>query len=206
MARPRSYDQNLRRSLLDACSEVISRHGPDGVSLRDLARRVGTSTAAVYALFGGREELLAAVTAEGFARFAEHLARVRPTTDPAGDLLALGLAYRDSALDDPHFYRVMFASAPASTPPPAPAPTGTEGAQPEPEPGVHRREPFRMLEEAVGRLVPPEQATAGAYRLWALVHGLVSLELAGLLPGDADQRARAYRATLLAGGPALLGR
>src|SRR5690625_2171098 len=138
MARPRSYDQNLRRSLLDACSEVISRHGPDGVSLRDLARRVGTSTAAVYALFGGREELLAAVTAEGFARFAEHLARVRPTTDPAGDLLALGLAYRDSALDDPHFYRVMFASAPASTPPPAPAPTGTEGAQPEPEPGVHR--------------------------------------------------------------------
>lgn len=207
MARPRSYDQNLRRSLLDACSEVISRHGPDGVSLRDLARRVGTSTAAVYALFGGRDELLAAVTAEGFARFAEHLARVRPTSDPAGDLLALGLAYRDSALDDPHFYRVMFGSAPAPASAPAPTPVAAgDAVGPEPEPGVHSREPFRMLEDAVGRLVPPERAAAGAYRLWALVHGLVSLELAGLLPGDAERRAQAYRETLLAGGPALLGR
>ena len=116
---------------------------------------------------------------ERFARFAEHLARVRPTSDPAGDLLALGLAYRDSALDDPHFYRVMFGSAPAPASAPAPTPVAAgDAVGPEPEPGVHSREPFRMLEDAVGRLVPPERAAAGAYRLWALVHGLVSLELA----------------------------
>ncbi|HLS25021.1 MAG TPA: TetR/AcrR family transcriptional regulator [Beutenbergiaceae bacterium] len=219
MARPRSYDHTLRRSLLDACSEVISRRGVDGVSLRELARGVGTSTAAVYALFGGREELIAAVTQEGYSRFAQHLSRVPRTDDPAADLFALGLAYRDSALDDPHFYRVMFGPAPGAAPSseapaPAPAPAdlgaldGARSHAPSTEQAAaaERDEPFRMLRMAVGRLVPEEQAAAGAYRLWALVHGLVSLELAGLLPGTPDQRAVEFQQTLRAAGPALLGR
>ena len=108
MPRPRRYDAALRRHLLDVSSEAISRSGPDGISLRRVAADAGTTTAAVYALFGGREQLIDAVAAEGFTRFGTHLDAVTRTSDARADLLALGLAYRTSALADPHFYQVMF--------------------------------------------------------------------------------------------------
>src|SRR5699024_7262332 len=107
MGRPRHYDQALRRRLIDECSHVISARGTAGVSLRDLAARAHTTTAAVYTLFGSRGALLQAVTDEAFARFARYLDQVRPGADPRQDLLDLGLAYRRSAMADPHFYRVM---------------------------------------------------------------------------------------------------
>ena len=42
----------------------------------------------------------------------------------------------------------------------------------------------------------------GALALWGLAHGLVELELSGLLPGDATERAERYRSALLAVGAA----
>lgn len=185
MARPRRYDTDLRRRLLDVSSEAISRRGPDGISLRVVAAAAGTSTAAVYALFGGREELIEAVAAEGFARFGAHLDAVAHTDDAGADLLALGLAYRTSALADPHFYQVMFGVAAAAQP--------------------AQRTTFEALHEGVQRLHPgdTEETEEIAYRLWSVVHGLVSLELAGMLPGVEHERAERYAQTLRAVGPAL---
>ena len=161
--------------------------------MRGVAATAGTSASAVYALFGSREELLAAVSAEGFRRFAVHLAAVPATDDPAGDLRALGVAYRRSALADPHFYRAMFDRAVrpgADAPPAVDQPT------------------FRVLRDAVARVLgaPPAQVEPVAIGLWGLVHGLVSLELAGLLPGDEAARAARYDAATGAVGPALLAR
>ena len=181
----RRHDAALRRRLLEVGSEAISRRGPKGLSLRDLATRADTTTAAIYTLFGGRDQLIEAVAAEGFQRFGAHLDTVVRTADPAADLLALGLAYRASALADPHFYRVMFGvAAPRRA---AASPT------------------FVVLREAVERVAttPPDRAEEIAYRLWSLVHGLVDLELAGHLPGDESARADRYGATLQAIGPAM---
>src|SRR5699024_12360992 len=111
MARPRQYDDALRRRLLDLASEQISTHGVDTLSVRSLAQRADTTTAAIYTLFGSREAVVDAVTTEGLARFEAHLRAVPRTDEPAADLLTLGLAYRTSALADPHFYRVMFSAA-----------------------------------------------------------------------------------------------
>ncbi|UFU04187.1 WHG domain-containing protein [Ruania suaedae] len=181
MARPRRYDDAVRRRLLDHASRLVSTHGADGVSLRRLAADAETTTAAVYALFGGRDELVAAVIQEGLRRFAAHLVAAPRTGEPAADLFALGLAYRRSALDDPHFYQVMFGSGLRA------------GADSTAEPT------FLVLRDAVARRYPratEAATTTEAIRLWALVHGLVGLELAGLLPGDAEERERRYRAAL----------
>ena len=113
MPPPKLHDAALRSALLVQTSRLVAEHGPDAVSVRAAAAAAGTSTSAVYALFGSREVLLSAVAKEATARFADHLAAVAPTDDSVGDLLALGLAYRASALDDPHFYRVMFDAGPA---------------------------------------------------------------------------------------------
>lgn len=219
MARPRLHDDALRTRLLEVASRAISSGGEAAVTVRTVATEAGTSASAVYALFGSREDLVAAVSEEGFRRFAAHLGAAPRTDDPGADLLALGLAYRDSALADPHFYRVMFYRA---VPPAADAPPATH------------RPTFLVLRDAVARVLaagpptppPPapgpsagaEAAGAGegaqedpaaradvvAVALWGLVHGLVSLELAGLLPGDSETRARRYAAAAETVGPGLL--
>lgn len=96
MARPRLHDDALRDRLLDVASRAISEHGEGAVTVRSVATAAGTSPSAVYALFGSRDELVAAVSAEGFRRFAAHLAAVERTDDPGADLAALGGAYRGS--------------------------------------------------------------------------------------------------------------
>ncbi|MEU2199371.1 TetR/AcrR family transcriptional regulator [Isoptericola sp. NPDC019482] len=193
MARPRLHDDALRTRLLEVTSEALSTGGEPAVTVRSVAAAAGTSASAVYALFGSREELLAAVSAEGFRRFAAHLAAVPRTDDPLADLRALGVAYRRSALADPHFYRTMFDRA---VRPGADAPPAVE--QPT----------FRVLRDAAARVlgVAPGDAEPVAVGLWGLVHGLVSLELAGLLPGDEAARAARYDAAAGAVGPALLAR
>jgi len=195
MPRPRLHDDALRDRLLEVTSRVISAEGEAAVTVRGVAAQGGTSASAVYALFGSREALVWAVSEEGFRRFGARLTAVPSTDDPIADLRALGIAYRDSALADPHFYRVMFdrAIAPGSD------------ARPATERGT-----FLVLCAAVGRvlaMVDPDgvpRAGEVALALWALVHGLVGLELAGLAPGDEPTRAQRYAATLAAAGPALM--
>lgn len=206
MARPRTHDESVRRRLLEHASEAIATGGPGALSVRTVADAAGTTTAAVYSLFGSRAALLQAVAAEGFRRFANHLAGAPRTGDPAADLFALGLAYRESALGDPHFYRVMFAQSPAweGSGPPGPPGDDTTG-----DPGgrgpraAGARPTFVVLRDAVAAVLDAvgldvAGAEEVALRLWALAHGLVSLELAGLLPGTPAERAGRYAAALRA--------
>ena len=189
MARPRPHDEELRATLVELASRVVSDGGSQSLSLRKLAAAAGTTTAAVYTLFGGRDGLVRAVVDEGFRRFAERLDAAPRTDDAAADLFALGVAYRDNAVANPHFYRVMF---------------GTVDGRGEPDgtdvPAV-AAPTFSVLREAVARLpepARPEGSTELALRLWSLAHGLVSLELAGLLPGTPEEREARYRSALLA--------
>ena len=200
MARPRLHDDALRARLLEVASRVVADAGPAGLTVRDVAVRAGTSASAVYALFGGRDELVHAVGEEAFRRFAAHLAAAPRTDDPDADLLALGLAYRASALADPHFYRVMFDTAGAGAREWTAAPATTEPT-------------FRVLADAVARVLGAHGVPAGAVgpasetvalALWGLAHGLVELELAGLLPGTAQERTDRYTGALRAVGATAL--
>ena len=184
MPRPRTHDDTVRTQLLDAASEAIAAGGSAALSLRSVASDAGTTTAAVYTLFGSRDALLRAVIEEGFRRFAAHLAAVPRTDEPFTDLLALGMAYRANALENPHFYRVMF------------SPDSRKDLEPR---GVENPT-FGVLRDAVVRATgaPADAAESMAVHLWALAHGMVSLELAGMLPGDPAAREQAYAETLRA--------
>jgi len=174
----------MRQRLLEVASQIIAQHGADALSMRKVATAAETTTAAIYSLFGGREALIEAVIVEGFARFAQHLKAVVHTADPAADLLSLGIAYRANALDNPHFYRVMFNDI-----------YGATTAQ-------HSDETFGMLVAAVRRVTQDDELTARirARRVWAYIHGLVSLELAGLFdhPVDTSSPQEAFIASLQA--------
>ncbi len=192
MARPKLHDEALRVRLLEQAVRTLSEVGPDGLTLRRLAADVGTSTTAVYSLFGGKPGLLNALFDEAFTRFGRRLAEVEYSDDPAADLLALALVYRDSALAEPHFYQVMF------------GPVGAE-FDPDPESAERAHDTFTPLVDAVRRaieagLLRDTDPTVIATSLWAGVHGLVTLEMRSLLPAEAGEPRELYLQTMLALG------
>ncbi|MDP9841872.1 TetR/AcrR family transcriptional regulator [Streptosporangium lutulentum] len=188
MARPRKRDYDeLRRDLLDAAGRLLAEEGPQALSTRRVAQEVGSSTTAVYNLFGDKTGLLRAMFLEGFARLAREFAAVPRDGDPEADLMALGYAYRAAALANPHLYELMFGRPIADFRPDEAALAQIQGT-------------FGTLVAAVARCVDagrfaPSDPYDIAVHLNALVHGLASLELRGSLAGG-DQADRHWRLAL----------
>jgi AcrR family transcriptional regulator len=188
MARPRTRDYDeLRRDLLDAAGRLLAQEGPQALSTRRVAQEVGTSTKAVYNLFGDKAGLLRAMFLEGFARLAQKFATVPRDGDPEADLMALGHAYRAAALANPHLYELMFGRPIADFRPDDAALAQIQGT-------------FDTLVRAVARCIDtgrfaPTDPHDVAVHLNALVHGLASLELQGSL-GSGDQADRHWRIAL----------
>jgi AcrR family transcriptional regulator len=179
VARPREYSDDLRRQLLDTAARLLATEGPQALSTRRIAAEVGTSTTAIYSLIGSKQELVRQLYLEGFQRLTERQEAVPHTDDPLADLIALGRAYHQSAVDSPYLYEVMFGS---------PVPEFT----PTIEDAMFARGTLAMCIENVRRCVEagilvgdPE---AIAHQLWALIHGITSLELRGML-GSTDDAA-----------------
>lgn len=178
MARPKVHDEALRLRLLDEAGRLLSAEGPGGLSLRRIATDAETSTTAVYSLFGGKPALVRALFLEAFGRFAARLSAVQLGDDPAENLVRLGLAYRESALADPHLYAVMFGRA---VPEFTPEVSDREAA-------LAAMRPLLATVEAgiaAGVLVPASAETI-VVALWANAHGLVSLELNERVPEGFD--------------------
>ncbi|MCP2302022.1 TetR/AcrR family transcriptional regulator [Actinokineospora globicatena] len=185
MPRPRTHDEALRVRLLDRAGELLSREGAAALSLRRVAADVGTSTTAVYSLFGGKPGLVRALYLEAFHRLGTRLRAVPATGDPVEDLVRLGIAYRASALADPHLYAVMFGGA-------------IPGFEPDDDATQHSRAALDPLLAVIGSGVHSGVFTntdgTMAVACWAIVHGLVSLELLGNLPPGLDLAATYERA------------
>jgi AcrR family transcriptional regulator len=169
---PRTADPGIRLALLENAARIIATEGLGRLTLRRLAHEVGTSTMAIYTHFGGMTELRREIRREGFARLRARQAAVAATRDPVADLWSLGLAYYGNAIENPNLYQAMFMEGPVDD---ADAGAGLET--------------FDQLVTAVRRCIDtsrfdPADPVGLATQLWALVHGLVTLELARLLPAD----------------------
>ena len=173
--------EELRLELVEAASEILTAEGIGALSTRRVARAVGRSTTAIYSVFGSKEELVRGIFREGFARLERAQTEVPVTDDPLADLLELGRAYRRNALTSPHFYRVMFGQP-------------VSGFEPNDEDIPHCLSALQPLAETVQRCLDsgvfdPADQLEITHQLWALVHGLTSLELRGML-GDEERAER----------------
>jgi AcrR family transcriptional regulator len=184
VGRRRVHDNALRIKLLDRAGEVLSAGGRDALNLRRLASDVGTSTTAVYSLFGSKADLIHALLVEGFRRLREHLESVAPQGDPVEHLVRLSHAYRASARSDPQYYRVMF-----------------EGPRQLDQVDEEIKElsatTFQPLLDGVQRCIDEaiftdQDPSLVALSLWALVHGLVTLELSQFLPEETGYSEAAF--------------
>lgn len=178
MPRPKSYPADLRDRLIHAAAESLTHGDPEELSLRTLAASEGTSTNAIYTLFGGKEQLIAAVAQEAVRSFSEaqRTAAMAAAAERGDVLMALGMAYRAWALEHPALYRMMF-----GRPHPTPTADDVDGLAPL----------AQVIEQLMDAGVVPHGPAGDISRaLWASVHGWVTLETNGMFKPDADAFAR----------------
>ena len=101
---------DLERALVDAAVTFIAEKGIDAFTLREVARQVGVSHAAVYRHFADKSAVLEAIAVRGYRELAERLraviARV-PRAQVERRLLAIGVAYAMFAVEQEPRFRVM---------------------------------------------------------------------------------------------------
>jgi len=106
---------DLRTTLLEAAVALIGEVGPRAFTLREVARRAGVSHNAPYRHFAGKDELLAAVAAEGFDRLTAAMERaMKPGRTPLERLQLCGCGYVDFALRWPQHLLGCITAAQAS--------------------------------------------------------------------------------------------
>jgi AcrR family transcriptional regulator len=109
MGRPRVHGDDTRNALLAAAEALVAEGGIEAVSVRNAATRAGTTTRAVYVLFGSKEGLLEALARRAFELLMDAVAAVPPSTDPRRDLVSRTVGgFRPFALEHPDLFRLFF--------------------------------------------------------------------------------------------------
>jgi len=185
MSRPKTYDDELRRRLIVLAAEAIAVGGPGSVAMRVLAKAADTSTNAIYAIFGSKDDLVTAVLEEAFESLGSAQRAALRTDDSLADFAEMGRIYRRWALDHPTLYHVMFGRRDLH------GPLSREQINVSMAPLLTAVE--RCIEDGFVRPVDPRLA---AVSMWSAVHGAVSLEIAGYL--DAGELGAQYEEHLVA--------
>lgn len=109
MGRPIQHDERTRAALLEVAEALLVERGPDALSVRAVAHGAGTTTRAVYSVFGAKEGMFAALAEHGFEMLGELVRDVPITDDPIADLVAAAMdGFRAWALAHPALYRLTF--------------------------------------------------------------------------------------------------
>jgi AcrR family transcriptional regulator len=168
----------FRGRLCNAAERLFARHGVAGFSMRQLAGELGCSAMTAYRYFRDKQEILAAVRAAAFDRFADAMEKALHAPGGASaKARAVGEAYVRFALRDHQAYRLMF-----------------DVSQPDPErfPELVRASArARRTMTAHVEMLIEEGVLAGdpkliAYAFWSANHGLIMLKLADKLPSKPD--------------------
>ena len=193
MGRPKVHDDETRAALRAATERVVSEFGVGAFSVRGVAREVGTTTRAVYSLFGSKEGLLVDAMAQtAYAFLADGMDALGETDDPVEDLVAVGVpVFRALVLEHPAPYRIAFQRL-------------TPGFHPGPEVVEARERALAGLLRRVERLAEAgflgdKPVFEAAVQFNAMLEGLANAELRGTVFQTlaAGEEERTWRDALL---------
>ena len=124
IAERKLRDKQARRAqIVTAARRIAELEGWPSVTVRRLSDEISYSQPVLYAHFGSREGILAAVAIEGFGELGLALERARTKARRGGEVEAVARAYLEFARSSPALYEAMFSlslSVPfdeAATPP-----------------------------------------------------------------------------------------
>jgi AcrR family transcriptional regulator len=102
---------DLRRALLDEALKVMRHGGPEALSFRDLARRLGVTYGAPHHHFAEKDDLFAAIAEQAFIELTENVQRRIAEATPESPTAALRImarVYLEFAMSERARYQVMF--------------------------------------------------------------------------------------------------
>lgn len=198
MGRPREHDNETREALRLAAERLFERHGPSGVSVRAVATEAGTTTRAVYSLFGSRDGLLVdALAQQAFELLVDALDEHPETDDPVADVVDMAPAvFRRFVLARPALFRITFQRA-------------MPNHEPGPELRAARTAAFAHLTRKIARLegaglLRKKELAQAVLEFQAMCEGLGNFELRAsalrILPEGREEQAWRDAFTNLVGG------
>src|SRR5215813_12184611 len=161
IAERKLRDKQARRAqIISAARRIAELEGWPNVTVRRLSDEISYSQPVLYAHFGSREGILAAVAVEGFKELGLALEKARKRGKRGKAVKAVATAYLEFAASSPALYEVMFTlslSVPFDDPATPPA----------------LRFAFSQLMELFqGQSLKPEVI---AELFWASLHGIAEL-------------------------------
>ena len=169
MGRPREHAEETREALRAAAEELFEKGGAEAVSVRAVADAAGTTTRAVYSLFGSRDGLLVdALGVRGYELLTQWVLAHPGTDDPADDLVEMSIrVFRRFVVEHPALFRISFQRAVRFVPGPELV-AAREGA-------------LEALTEKVRRLDANQPLVDAVVTFQAMCEGLGNLELRGAI-------------------------
>jgi len=176
---------NLKEALIEAAQRFIAERGLGGFTLADAAKLVGVTPAALYRHFRGREALVAEVAFRGFDELAKRLGKALQSEGTALERFTrMGEAYLAFAEQEPGFYAAMFSAKPVESDGCGPWVKG--GAEKVSDGSRSAGNAFDYLVQALSKTFPEGFQGVDtrfiAIEVWALSHGIATLDAAGQLP------------------------
>ena len=148
------------KEIVAAARELLEEEGPDALSMRRVADRLGIRAPSIYKHLADKRALENAIVSDVFEEIAVVFEAASAGDDP---LAGIADAYRRFAREHPHLFRLM-----------TERPLDRDGLTP----GAEERAAAPVL-RATG---DPDTARAA----WAFAHGMTVLEVNGRFPPDAD--------------------
>jgi len=172
--------QKTKKAILKTAQQLVAEKGPEGLSIREIARRIDYSPAGLYEYYDSKDEIVAAICELGMEGISATFEAISPNLSPTQQLVQMSLAYVAFAVHNPEQFLLIFNSLPTN-----------RVSLDEP---VFQSSPYAVILRTVkaaieaGEIkVKGEYAAEGvAFNLWALMHGRAMLQLTFLRGFQAD--------------------
>jgi AcrR family transcriptional regulator len=105
--------QGRRAQIISAARRIAEHEGWSNVTVRRLSDEISYSQPVLYAHFGSRDGILAAVAIEGFQEMGLALERARKRAKRGNTIESVAAAYLEFAASSPALYEVMFSLSPS---------------------------------------------------------------------------------------------
>lgn len=170
--RRERHKAESRAELLQAAHDLVKEEGYEGLTIRNLAKRVGYAPMSVYSYFADKHAILLALAEDAFETLARRMEHDAPT-EPLAALRKILEDYAAFALDNPNEYLTVSMSRSHMSPEERVAARTDEDETNNPA----LRILFKCVQACIDAGILKGDAHAISTLLWSCGHGAISLQI-----------------------------
>lgn len=172
--------EELKQNAKEAAAILLQEHGPEAVTMRRIADKMGCSTKIIYNLFGSKEGLARQLFVDGCKLLAQSFDSIPEQPDLQQYLMEIGQAYWTFAQVYPSYYKLMYGGAFTEFKPDEESMIGTQTAM---------QQFMNVIEQAIGNnLIKEKDPMQVIQTIWASLHGVIHLYMGGHLESEASAK------------------